>query len=299
VPVLALAFLPVSARGAIVVGTSDSLRAEREAKTPPVLEVTPGALDAEAVRGKPVALQLTVRNAGGQQLRWSANVDREDMALDVAEGVLGHKEARVITVAAQIKGRLREDARGNVTITSSGAAGSPVVIPVTLRVPAPRESPDRAGGYRDGGSASESGFGIRIGYAVPAEGDTESFGGGPAAGVSYRRGRRGAAMRYEVGIDVITSDSEWAQTASSLLFAGAAACYRPRRDGGFYLLGGGRLATEQTSVSDAGDTIAAAVDVGGGMTLGGGKLDVRATWSVFVGSGNVPGFGVIQLGYAF
>ena len=45
--------------------------------------------------------------------------------------------------------------------------------------------------------------------------------------------------------------------------------------------------------------LAAAVDIGGGVTFAGGRMDLRATYSLLVGSSNVPGFGGVTVGYSF
>jgi hypothetical protein len=87
--------------------------------------------------------------------------------------------------------------------------------------------------------------------------------------------------------------------SSTLLLVGTSLVFRPNRDGGFYVLGGGRLATEWLDTDDASGSLATALDFGGGVALAGGRLDLRATYSILLGSGNVPGFGAVQLGYAF
>jgi hypothetical protein len=131
-------------------------------------------------------------------------------------------------------------------------------------------------------------------------GEYEDYLAGPAAGLSYRPGRRDASVGLEIAFDVIASDSQAGGGASTIMLAGAALLVRVGAGKAFYLLGGGRLVSESVDVDvpDAGG-LAGAVDVGGGVTIAGGRMDLRATYSVLLGSANVPGFGGVAVGYSF
>lgn len=147
---------------------------------------------------------------------------------------------------------------------------------------------------------SHKAFGVHIGYAAPAGGDEEDYLGGPLVGVHYRSGGEGAALGFEFGLDFVSSDSSAGDATSSILMVEAAALFRPGAGRAFYVLGGGRLVAESVSMKspDSGG-VAAAVDLGGGFTFAGGRMDLRATYSFLVGSRNVPGFGGVAVGYSF
>lgn len=66
--------------------------------------------------------------------------------------------------------------------------------------------------------------------------------------------------------------------------------------GNAYLLGGGALVHESSSVT--GKSTLGAVDLGVGIGMG-ARLDLRAVYSIFIGTDNAKGAASATLGYAF
>ena len=103
--------------------------------TPPKLSVTPGSLSFGATQGgaSPAARTLSVGNAGGGTLSWTASDDASWLAVSPASGT----GSATITVTPTTTGLGAGTYTATVTVTASGADGSPATIPVTLTVDPP------------------------------------------------------------------------------------------------------------------------------------------------------------------
>ena len=101
----------------------------------PVLSVTPASLSFAALENgpDPAGRQLTIANAGSGLLDWSATVNVPWLSLFPPSGV-GNGST---FVSASTAGLSAGEYTGAVTLTAIGAAGSPVVVPVTLTVTRP------------------------------------------------------------------------------------------------------------------------------------------------------------------
>jgi hypothetical protein len=104
--------------------------------TPPALAVSPGSLSFGATQGgaDPSAKTLSVSNAGGGSLGWTASESASWLALSPSSGT----NAGTITVTPSISGLAPGTYTTDVTVTAAGAGGSPKTIPVTLTVDAPK-----------------------------------------------------------------------------------------------------------------------------------------------------------------
>jgi hypothetical protein len=106
------------------------------APTPPALAVTPGSLSFGATQGgaDPAAKTISVSNAGGGSLNWTASETASWLTISPASGT----NAGTITATPSIAGLAPGTYNTDVTVTATGAAGSPKTVPVTLTVDAPR-----------------------------------------------------------------------------------------------------------------------------------------------------------------
>jgi BACON domain-containing protein len=115
---------PLSAYGSAAGGTAA-----------PILAVSPASLSFSATQGAaaPAAKSLSVANTGGGALSWSA----ADDAAWLTESPLTGTAPGTVTVTPSIAGLTAGTYTGKVTVTASGATGSPAGVPVTLTVSAP------------------------------------------------------------------------------------------------------------------------------------------------------------------
>ena len=105
----------------------------------PVLSVTPGSLafTGQAGGANPASQPMSVTNAGGGTLSWTASGNATWLSVTPASGTA----PSTVSVGADISGLAAGTYDGTVTITSTGATGSPKSIPVTLTVTAPPPGP--------------------------------------------------------------------------------------------------------------------------------------------------------------
>ncbi len=103
--------------------------------TPPVLSVTPASLTFNGTQGAagPATKSLTVSNAGGGTLSWTAADDVPWLSVSPASGT----GAGSVTVTPDTSGLTAGTYNGTVTVTAAGVDGSPKAIPVTLTVDPP------------------------------------------------------------------------------------------------------------------------------------------------------------------
>jgi len=104
----------------------------------PVLSVTPGSLAFTGQEGDAnlASQTLSVTNAGGGTLSWTASGNAPWLSADPASGA-----APSVSVSVNLSGLGAGTYDGTVTITSTGATGSPVSIPITLTVTVPPPGP--------------------------------------------------------------------------------------------------------------------------------------------------------------
>jgi outer membrane protein assembly factor BamB len=105
-----------------------------------VLSVTPSAVSIGAVTGgsNPQPVTLAVSNTGSGTLNFSASSDAAWLTVSPATG----SAPQNLSVAASITGLGVGTYTGHITVTASGAQGSPQVIPVTLVVNSPSTPAD-------------------------------------------------------------------------------------------------------------------------------------------------------------
>ncbi len=151
------------------------------------------------------------------------------------------------------------------------------------------------------GRTKRRGLGVRLGYSLPI-GGAPAFTGGLSGGLYYRAAPKSGRLGFEFGMDCGLSESDSGAVKSTLLMGHAEAVLNLSRTGSPYVLGGGKFVVEQTSDAayDTDDTIVGgAIDVGAGVTLSSGKVDIRALYSFLLQSENIAGVASVALGYAF
>jgi Domain of unknown function (DUF4082)/Concanavalin A-like lectin/glucanases superfamily/Fibronectin type III domain/Bacterial Ig domain/Viral BACON domain len=101
----------------------------------PALSVTPSSLSFNATAGgtDPAAKTLSVTNAGGGTLSWTAAESASWLSLSPTSGT----NSGTITATPSIAGLAAGTYTTDVTVSASGASGSPKTIPVTLTVDPP------------------------------------------------------------------------------------------------------------------------------------------------------------------
>ena len=101
----------------------------------PVLSVTPGSLAFTGQSGdaNPASRTISVTNAGGGTLLWTASGNTTWLSVTPTSGAA----PSTLSVSVDISGLATGTYNGAVTITSTGATGSPKSIPATLTVGSP------------------------------------------------------------------------------------------------------------------------------------------------------------------
>lgn len=289
------------------------LQARRSAR--PVLVCEPSELALRARQGETAQAELTVKNGGGRTLSWEQKSAPAWLRTSKRRGELGFEEEEEIVLTAVTKDLPAGIAQGRIVITARDAAGSPLTVPVALRVlpgakavarppedVRPEPGRPRDAGTFEPGARELSGFGVRLGYVAPGGGDVEDFSGGVTYGLYYRPGSAESRLGFEFGLDLGSSDSEPTEAESSLVMVSAAALLRMNGGKSFYVLGGGRIVREKVEdgASGADDSaLGGTLDLGAGTVLAQGRVDVRATYSILLGSENVPGAANLVVGYSF
>lgn len=128
--------------------------------TSPVLSVAPASLNMEASAGgpDPPSASLNIENAGAGTLSFTTSSDSSWLSVAPASGSAPQK----LSVFASDAGLKAGTYTGHLTITASGAQGSPAVVPVTLTLTP--QSPPAAGEWPTGDQNPE-----RTGFATGEE----------------------------------------------------------------------------------------------------------------------------------
>ena len=116
-----------------------------QAPQQPILEVHPRSLEFRGqVGGSPPEPQyLTIANAGGGLMKWTASTDREWIVLGATNGKLSQGRAVQLLVLVDTKGLRAGEHQGTITVTARDAdtgqeaQGSPAHVQVTLSLAAP------------------------------------------------------------------------------------------------------------------------------------------------------------------
>jgi hypothetical protein len=105
------------------------------APSPPALSVSPSSLSFRGTAGgaSPAAKTLSVANAGGGTLNWTASDGAPWLSVSPGSGT----NAGTITATPAISGLGPGTYTTDITVTAPGVSGSPATIPVTFTVDAP------------------------------------------------------------------------------------------------------------------------------------------------------------------
>jgi hypothetical protein len=296
---------------------SGSEIAERERKrrlqAKPVLSCAPLKLSARAVRGDTAELRLTIRNGGGQVLRWSLSQLPPWLAADVMTGELKFEGQRTVMLHVRTQLVRSDSDVAQVLVEAPGADGSPARVSVAVEVkPAPvmRASTrpmDTVGAVADtplpiariplDSAPARGGLGVRVGFMLPGSGTATEYESSPFFGLQYRMRGDSSKFSLELGLDYTSSDAESAGSSSTLTSGRADVLFHMGKSGGLYLLSGLGALLESSDVS--GSSKAGLLDVGAGMVFVGGKLDVRLTHAMLLGGDNVSGMTLLSTAYHF
>jgi hypothetical protein len=125
----------------------------------PDLSVTPTSLAFSAQQGtSPTPVAVTLRNAGGGTLAWSASDNRSWLSASPGSGNLAAGASETLTVTVSSNSLADGDYVGTVTVTG---AGETVPVGVTLRIaPVPQQSLTVTGAGDGSGSVSSNPAGI-------------------------------------------------------------------------------------------------------------------------------------------
>ena len=147
---------------------------------PPSLSVTPSSLSFTGSVGgaNPAAKTLSVANTGGGTLNYTTSDDASWLAVTPASGTA----PGTLSVSVNTAGLAQGTYNGAVTVTASGAGGSPATIPVTFTVsnlPPPNPGLVGAWGFDEasGNALDSSGLG-NVGTLSGATRTTGRYGGG-------------------------------------------------------------------------------------------------------------------------
>lgn len=299
---------------------SGSEIAERERKrkllAKPVLSCAPLELSARAVRGETAELRLTIRNGGGQVLRWSLSRLPPWLAADVLTGELRFEERRTVVLHVRTQLVRSDSDVAEILVEAPGADGSPARVSVAVEVrpapltPAPARTVNTVGAVGavadtpleiaripPGSPRARGGLGVRVGLMLPGSGAATEYESSPFFGLQYRMGGDSSKLSLELGLDYTSSDAGTAEGSSTLTSGRADVLFHIGGGGGPYLLSGLGALFESSDASGSGK--AGLLDVGAGMVFIGGKLDVRLTHAVLLGGDNVSGMTLLSTAYRF
>ena len=291
-------------------GERKKLEMKRKRAAKPVLRCVPSRVRAKVRRGQTVTVRLAVQNGGGRTLSWSIRWAPEWVGIDVRGGDLKYRQKRTVVLVVDPGSLPDGETRDRIVIEAAGADGSPLAIPVLVDVstpgkPKPSSARRPAFPGPSGGADVEAGdprgagrIGMRAGYV--------DFGGGSEATalVGFYLGWPGTGrFDYELGLDIAQPEAADG-TFSSMLFAGRVdllfpvgeeeASTRP------YLLSGLEGFVEQArDGAESYANFAGALSLGAGVDLGGGMFDLRATYSLPIGSDNSTGITLVSAAVGF
>ena len=104
-------------------------------QVPPALSTSPASLAFSATAGgaSPAAKTISIANAGGGSMDWTASENASWLSVSPASGT----NAGTVTVTPSVSGLAAGTYTTDVTVTAAGVAGSPKTIPVTFTVDPP------------------------------------------------------------------------------------------------------------------------------------------------------------------
>ena len=131
---------------AIQIGGSKQVAKDRERKASAILQVVPGKFQVAIREGEFQEVKLTVSNAGGQVMRWSAQSLESWIEPKTRSGELPHqgKQEIILILRAPAGAAVGKTTSGLLRIEAPGAQGSPAVIPIAVQIRATDADPTEA-----------------------------------------------------------------------------------------------------------------------------------------------------------
>ncbi len=125
----------VWATGAVFADSPLSAYATSAGSVQPILSVSPGSVSFTYTQGgiAPASVPLTISNTGGSSLSFTSVPNANWLSVAPSSGTAPQTEQ----VSASVMGLAAGTYAGQITVTATGAQGSPISVPVTLVVSAP------------------------------------------------------------------------------------------------------------------------------------------------------------------
>ena len=288
------------------------LRIERERRAAPVLGCRPSLLRASVTKGGTAPLRLTVRNLGGQTLSWSIQQMPKWLTAEERSGKLGFKSEQIITLVvdpqAEPGGLPGGPTRSKLILAAPGAGRSPLTVPLVVEMEGPSPPPpiEEEPPPSPGDLPRAVRPGIRTGFLAFTS--AERGGIDSTALVGFFLGPpKTRGISWEAGLDLASVDAENG-SYSSRVYVGRFDVLFPLGGGPDgdtprakpYLLSGVDGIVESAEEADAGfSNYATAINLGVGVGLKEGKFDLRATYSVLLGSDNSSGMMLLTGAFTF
>jgi len=308
----------------ILESTSD-VRLARQKAEPPLLSVWPRRMRAQADEGDSATQRIELSNTGGGEFVWRVVSAPRWVRVMPANGILRFRGRERASVHFSSEGLRPGAESGRIIIEAEGVKGSPFSVPVTFTIDRTRATPskpnpptrvelppppptwrERRSKTPSNDSSSKPGrFGVRMAGGFRSNGDQADSDGNLVLGGYFSRPfSKGRGLSYEIAADIGTAATVGAYTTvpvsgcANVIYAptDADAPARP------YAAAGGGLLVEAVTEDASGDrytNFAGLLNLGGGVLLGEGRLDVRLTYGFLLGSENVVARGQLAVGYAF
>ena len=131
---------------AIEVGGSAQVAKERARQATPVLQISPDKFQVTIREGEFQEVKLTVSNAGGQVLRWSAQSRESWIEPKTRSGELSYQGKQEVTLIlrAPAGAAAGQTTSGLLRIEAPGAQGSPAVVPIAVQIQTTEAVPTEA-----------------------------------------------------------------------------------------------------------------------------------------------------------
>ncbi len=330
-----LAAVSASAREVLTPEEQAERELEKKRAAPPVLVCQPTALSITVGRGETRALRLSIRNTGGRVLSWAVLSAPKWITPDRRAGELGFGKKRSLVLTIDPEGLPGGGTTGSVVIeardeSEEKAEGSPVTVRVTVDVPAeePEVAPAKERPPQPGPVAAEvptpektppapaepAGpakprswrIGLQGGLLGPLPGTDQDFRPAPFGVLVFRFGvlsgphDDGRRWGLELAEGWSEFDSADADDSSSRLLIFRARGLFPVGPERLYLTAGGGLFSEEADYpgTDYKEHLRGTVDLGAMYRLG-GRFELGASYTIVIGSENVPGLFEFGAGVMF
>ena len=142
--VAALNAAPASAQEYLTPEEKTQRELERQQKAPPILICTPQTFSATVRRDETTTLRMTIKNGGGQMLKWSIAKMPAWISASDGAGYVGFQGKQEVVFTVDPAGLVEGTNKTEIVIAAAGATGSPATVPIELIVKPAAPPPTRA-----------------------------------------------------------------------------------------------------------------------------------------------------------